>query len=103
MANINRLYATIILIRCTLFPSKDMELNSIRPEPGEITRITAEDFAAALSDISRLLRPDSRVELLFEGALSPAAPFLLYRLKSSGFSGCRAIASKEGIFLTATR
>jgi hypothetical protein len=103
MANINRVYITIRLIRCALFQPKGIKLKRIRPEPGGLTRIAADDFAAALSDISRLLRPDNRVELLFEGALTPAAPFLLYRLKSSGFSGCRAIASAEGILLTAMR
>jgi hypothetical protein len=103
MANINRLYATILLIRCALFPPKDTNLNRIRPESGGMTRIAAEGFSAALSDVSRLLRPDNRLELLFEGALSPAAPFLLYRLKSSGFSSCRAIASAEGILLSAMR
>jgi len=103
MANINRLYATIRLIRCALLQPEETELKRIRPDTLGITRITADDFAAALSDISRLLRPDNRLELLFEEALSPAAPFLLYRLKSSGFSSCRAIASSEGIYLTATR
>jgi hypothetical protein len=103
MANINRVYATILLIRCSLLQPKGTELRRISPEPVGMTRITAADFTAALSDISRLLRPDDRLELLFEGALSPAAPFLLYRLKSSGFSECCAVASAEGIFLTATR
>jgi hypothetical protein len=103
MANFNRLYATILLIRCALFPRKETNLNRSRPESGGVTRITAEGFAAALSDVSRLLRPDNRLELLFEGALPPAAPFLLYRLKSSGFSSCRAIASSEGILLSAMR
>jgi hypothetical protein len=103
MANINRLRATVRLIRCTLFPPGEKELKAIIPEPHGTTRITADYYAAALSDLSRLLRPDNRLELLFEGALSPAAPFLLFRLKSSGFSACRAIATKEGIFLTAMR
>jgi len=103
MANINRLYATIRLIRYALFPCKDIELKRISPEPAGITRIAAYDFVAALSDFSVLLRPDNKLELLFESVLPPAAPFLLYRLKSSGFSSCRAIASAEGILLTAMR
>lgn len=103
MANINRVYATIRLIRCVLSARKGTELKRISPEPVGTTRIAVDDFAAALSDTSRLLRPDNRLELLFEGVLSPAAPFLLYRLKSAGFSGCRAIASAEGILLTAIR
>lgn len=103
MANINRLYATIRLIRCALFPSKGTDTKSIVHAAGEVTRISAEEFAEALSDFDSLMKPDYRIELLFEGALSPAAPFLLYRLKSAGFSGCRAIASAEGIFLSASR
>jgi len=103
MANINRLYATIRLVLCALFPHKGAELKRIHPELIGTTSITAEDFAVAFADINSLLRPDNRLELLFEGALSPAATILLYRLKSSGFSGCRAIASAEGILLTAIR
>jgi hypothetical protein len=103
MANINRLYATALIIRYALFPPKVPDPQPITPEPVGMTKITADGCAAALSNVSRLLRPDNRLELLFEGALSPAAPFLLYRLKSSGFSGCRAITSSEGILLTAMR
>jgi hypothetical protein len=103
MPNINRLYTTIRLIRCALFPSEGICLKRVSPAPQGVTRIAADEHAAALSDLSRLLRPDNRLELLFEGALSPAAPFLLYRLKSSGFSACRAIVSNDGILLTAMR
>ncbi len=103
MENINRLYATILLIRCSLFPDKGRTEQMIRPEPDGTTRIAVEGFKEALSDLDRLVRSDKRLELLFESVLSPAAPFLLYRLKSSGYSGCRAVASSVGIHLSALR
>jgi hypothetical protein len=103
MANFNRLYATIRLIRYALFQPAETALKQIDPVPGGVTRIAVDDFTTVLYDISRLLRPDNRLELLFEDALSPAAPFLLYRLKSAGFSGCRAIVSAEGIGISAMR
>ena len=103
MVNINKLYATLLLIRHAIAPVERTERPVTKAPPGSATRIAPTLFPAALSDLNSLLSYDGRLELLFEDALSPAAPFLLFRLKRCGFSSCRAIVTSEGILLTALR
>jgi hypothetical protein len=103
MPNINKLCATVLLIRHALAPVKHAEAFCLPPSEGSTIRIAPAEFSAALSELNRLLRPDGTLELLFEKALLPAAPFLLFRLKRSGFSGCRAVTTDDGILLTALR
>ena len=103
MENINRLRATVLLIKAALFPVKRRESRSSSTQNGNTAHISPEDFLSVCADMSSLLRPDGTLELHFDGALSLAAPFLLYRLKSDGFSGCRAVATRQGILLTALR
>jgi len=103
MANINNLRTTVLLIKCSLFPAKRGDISFRPPENGSRTNISPETYSSALAEIHRLLRPDGTLELYFDGVLSPAAPFLLYRLKSAGFTGCRALVTSQGILLTAMR
>jgi hypothetical protein len=103
MVNINRLRATVLLIKGSLFPAKRDDISFNPPENGRRTDISPEAFSSALAEINRLLRPDGTLELHFDDALPPAAPFLLYRLKSAGFSGCKVIVTDYGILLTALR
>jgi len=103
MANINNLRTTVLLIKCCLFPVKRAYISFSPPENGSRTNISSEAYSSALAETDRLLRPDGTLELYFDGPLSPAAPFLLYRLKSAGFSGCRALVTSQGILLTARR
>ena len=103
MVNINRLSATVLLIKGALFPVTRDDSSFSPPGNGSITRIAPEKFSAAFAEINSLLRPDGTLKLHFDGALSLAAPFLLYRLKSAGFSGCRAVVTPQGILLTAMR
>jgi hypothetical protein len=103
MANINKLCATVLLIRHAIAVAKETEPLSFTPEQAGTTRIAPAEFSAALSGLNSLLRQDGTLELLFEDTLFPGAPFLLYRLKRSGFSACRAVVTNEGILLTAVR
>lgn len=103
MKNIKRLCATALLIKGALFPVKRRGSCFNTPENGSTFQIAPEEFSFAFAEIHRLLRPDGTLELHFAGALSPAAPFLLYRLKSAGFSGCRAVVTRDGILLTGLR
>jgi hypothetical protein len=103
MSNINRLYATLLLIRHILVPANNAERRSLPVAGGGIIRIPPEEFAALLPALDCCLRPDGRLELLFEGVLAPVAPFLLYHLKRKGFSECKAVVAPEGVRLTARR
>lgn len=103
MANINKLYATLLLIKGALFPVTRSTTCFSTPENGSITEISPAEYSAAFAEITNLLRPDGTLELHFDGALFPAGPFLLYRLKSSGFSGSKAVVTANGIMLTARR
>lgn len=103
MVNINKLRATLLLIKGSLFPVKRDDINFSPAKNDSRTNLTPEEFSSALAETSSLLRPDDTLELHFDGALFPAAPFLLSRLKSSGFSGCRAVITPHGILLTGMR
>lgn len=103
MVNINKLRATFFLIRCSLSPANKGDICFDPPENGSRTNITPAEFSAALADITSLLRPDGTLELHFADALFPAAPFLLSRLKSWGFSGCRVVVTPHGLLLTGKR
>lgn len=103
MININKLRATFLLIRGSLFPGKRGAIIFSPPENGIRTSIAPEAFSSAVAEINSLLRPDGTLELHFVDALFPAAPFLLSRLKSAGFSGCKVVVTRQGILLTAMR
>lgn len=103
MVNSNKLRATFLLILGSLFPGKRGAVIFSPPENGIRTSIAPEAFSSALAEINSLLRPDGTLELHFDDALFPAAPFLLSRFKSAGFSGCRAVVTPQGILITAIR
>ncbi len=103
MTNINKLYATLLLIRYSISPPKGGEQLFFPPENGSTTVIPPAAFSAAIPDLNSLLRPDGTLELMFEEAQHAAAPFLLSRLKRNGFSNCRAIVNSQGILVTALR
>jgi len=103
MVNINKLRATFLLIKGSLFPVKSDSICFSPPENNCTTNISPEKFSSVFTEINSLLRPDGTLALNFDGALFPAGPFLLYRLKSYGFSSCRALVTSEGILLTAIR
>ncbi len=103
MVNINKLHATLLLIKGSLFPVKRDDIRFSPPGNGSTTNISPEEFSAVFTEINSLLRPDGTLALNFDGVLFPAGPFLLYRLKSYGFSSCRAVVTADGILLTAMR
>lgn len=103
MVNINRVYATLRLIRHTLMPTSWQCCCVPPPSSSGLITVPPDAFAATVRQLDKYLRPDGTLELLFEAVLAPAAPFLLYHLKRNGFSGCRVVAVAEGILLTARR
>jgi hypothetical protein len=44
-----------------------------------------------------------RLALFFPDCAAAAAPFVMFRLKREGFSGCRASATREGLLIDALR
>lgn len=103
MSNINRIYATLLLIRYAVFPAKRAARFYWPSAGGGITRTPPQAFAAQLSTLETALQANGKLEILFEDALAPAAPFLLYYLKRNGFSECRAVVEPDGIIVTARR
>lgn len=93
----------MLLIQSSLFPVKRADISFSPPEIGSRSHIAPAGFSSALAEINSLLRPDGTLELHFDGVLFLAAPFLLYRLKSAGFSGCRVTVTDNGILLTGMR
>ncbi|NVN98545.1 MAG: hypothetical protein HXX17_04405 [Geobacteraceae bacterium] len=102
MSYFNKLRITIQLITASLKPQKNRE-RFLFPEINGQSEIHPEAFSQSLADPEHLLRPDGTLELHFIGAAFPAAPFLLSRLKSCGFTGCKAIMTSRGILLTGRR
>lgn len=102
MTTINGLFVTLRLIRHALTGGERRTAVVPRPSPGTTT-ILPLAFAAVLADLDAVLRPDNSLDLLFAGALAPAAPFLLFRLKRTGFSACTAMVTAEGIRLRGRR
>jgi hypothetical protein len=64
---------------------------------------TKKEIRFYLGELSRGVDRHGEMKLLFPGCLPFAAPFLLFRLKRSGFSNCRAVMTGEGLLLTAIR
>lgn len=102
MSFFNKLRITAQLISASLKPEGNRD-RLLLPEINGRSEIQPEAFSRLLADPEQLLRPDGRLELHFIGAAFPAAPFLLSRLKSCGFSGCKAIMTEKGILVTGSR
>lgn len=101
MVYIKKLWTTCCLIRYSLVPGKRVDSSGLSADHDDT--IFLEAFATVFAGIENRLRSDGTLELYFIDALSPAAPFLLYRMKSDGFSACRAVILPKGILLTARR
>jgi hypothetical protein len=58
---------------------------------------------SCLSNLAAQAAADGNLSIHFPGCLAAAAPFLLFRLKRTGFSACRAVVTSSGLTLTARR
>jgi len=100
----SQLHATLSLIHYSLSPPASDSMSSTGT--GDSTNpytINADEIAAAIADMGRFTDSDGSLAILFRDALSIAAPFLLFRLKRTGFSACRIMKVPEGLLLTAKR
>lgn len=104
MGLVSRLHATLALAYFSLFPPA----SGSRPSTGRGNAptpytINADEIAAAIANMGRFTNCDGSLAILFKDALSISAPFLLFRLKRTGFSACRIVRVPGGLVLTARR
>jgi hypothetical protein len=71
--------------------------------PPGYTQVPPEAIPLYLAGLNSAVGSDGKLALFFPGCAALAAPFLLFRLKREGYSGCRAIATKDGLLVDATR
>jgi hypothetical protein len=98
------------VIWCALFPPQNAYG---RPDwsaaiaasllPAGLTTVAAGEIPFCVADFSRSLNRQGELGLFFPGCLPLAAPFLLFRLKRTGFSRCRAWSASGGLALSACR
>jgi hypothetical protein len=107
---LERLYRTLLVIGFSIRPASPEKsgarsITTAESSPSFSIHVVASKEAIRfhLSDICGGIDRHSEIRLLFPGCYAMAAPFLLYRLKRSGFSGSRALMTGEGLLLTALR
>jgi hypothetical protein len=96
-----------LVIACALIPPNkenggQTALEKTVAQPPHIV-VTKEVIRFYLGDLTRGVDRQGEMKLLFPGCLAFVAPFLLFRLKRSGFSNCHALMTREGLLLCATR
>lgn len=99
MSFTRRLQATFVAVRYAIFPAPKSSVTRILPTE----TINLESIKPLLSRLDDQLLPDGTLRFQLSDALPITAPFLLYRLKSDGFSACRATVADNGILITAQR
>jgi len=110
MAIFHRLYLSALVISRALLPPEPeggSPSGTTGPQhlalpPGYIL-VAGRDVSYYLADFGRAVDRPGALTLFFPGCLAVAAPFLLFRLKRTGFSNCSAVTTKDGLLLTATR
>jgi hypothetical protein len=110
MTIFHRLYLSALVIGRALLPpgaeggrpSGKAGPQRLAPPPGYIL-VAVHDVSYYIADFDRAVGRHGELALFFPGCLAVAAPFLLFRLKRTGFSNCSALTTREGLFLTATR
>lgn len=104
MVNMARLHATLALAFYSLMPpSPDCEPELGRCDSPDPYTIKAGGIASAIGHLGSFAGSDGTLAILFVDALAAAAPFLLFRMKRTGFSACRVLRVREGLLLTARR
>lgn len=107
MGYIGRLNGTVRIILHTLLPpdiKKGGLKETTRIHGDQAAKIVAPDQLPYLcADFTPALDEQGNLALFFPECLPPAAIFLLFRLKRTGFSNGRARLEDGGILLTAVR
>jgi len=110
MDSIRRLHQTLLLVCYLLFPnttgSEKTRKNNDKDLPHYITdyiEIPVKKIPLFLNDPAQASGPNGTMGFLVPQVFSLAAPFILFRLKRSGFSGCRVTVRERGLMVEATR
>jgi hypothetical protein len=101
-----RLFTTLLVIVNSLHPTgrHAPPAGSASGEaPPGYTLVPSEAVPLFLAGLDSAVGSDGKLALFFPGCAALAAPFLLFRLKREGYSGCRAIATNDGLLVDATR
>jgi hypothetical protein len=100
-----RLHATTALAFYAIFPPSSVVVSpkvNTRVGSGPYT-ISPAEIADTLATLPLFISRDGMLSLLFSDAIGIAAPFLLFRLKRSGYSACTVVQEARGLLLTARR
>jgi hypothetical protein len=100
-----RFYITALVILRSLMPLRSGHV------PSGVAAVAAsgylpvppEEISWYLANLGRVVGVDGKLALFFPGCRAPAAPFVLYRLKREGYSGCTATATPDGLLVKAAR
>ena len=101
-----RFLITLLVIVRSLFPAGRRTLrHGSAAVPGEsgYTPVPVEDIPLYLCGHDLITGNCGKLALYFPGCAALAAPFLLFRLKREGFSGCRVTVTGDGLLVDATR
>jgi hypothetical protein len=105
-----RFCRTAFLVLCSLLPSISTLLNYREGKKNTPTSDTHGTISTAATRFPEFLREpegsvgtDGSLKILIPLVFPLAAPFLLYRLKRTGFSGCRVTVIDGGLLVTARR
>jgi hypothetical protein len=101
---------TLLAIACALAPGffrpagEEQEASAgAGTRAGLRFQATTHGIVAVLQNPESVVQPGGALKVLFPHTLPPAAPFLLFRLKRSGYSACRVTVLENGLLLAATR
>ena len=105
MRRITRLSVTLRLIRCLLFPpdTPDVSAAISLHLPGSCRTVSPDALCRSFANWGEYADSRGEFTLIVPGALHFAAPFVLFRLKRWGFSGCRVMAEREGLRIQGRR
>jgi hypothetical protein len=110
MKYFRRLHDTATLIICSLVPEAAKTLcGGIKGvilsehEKPEINSQESIKIPSYLSDLGYAANQGGTKSLFYPHGMPAAAPFILFRLKRCGFSGCRVTVTKGGLLVTASR
>lgn len=99
----NRFKVFCRVVIWALFAGADSGGPIPQPDRSGTNVIPPESLADSLAGIGRLANGSGDIDIYLLHCPALAAPFILFRLKRTGFSRCRARADQGGLHLIAAR